>query len=178
MKTILILLLLAPLAAQAQRVHTASIPRAGDTVFPGSPAWIHAGSPHNTLTGDSITLIWGADGALHPLGYAIEDVDGSWVVNTLANREVVEEKTRLMAAARLIMQEMPDRKILRPVNTGTVSIARNDTGYDPYKEVMQWVDSIARVYNAPYFRQRMYDNYRTGHGGLEPTPYDHPRYDS
>src|ERR1035441_570551 len=98
--------------------HKAKAPRAGDTVMPGTPEWIHAGSPRSSITGDSIALICGDDGKLHPLGYAIEGADGSWVANTLKNRETIEdhkETIRLKLVVAQIMRDMPDRKIFRPV---------------------------------------------------------------
>ncbi|HWF43694.1 MAG TPA: hypothetical protein VG537_03535 [Candidatus Kapabacteria bacterium] len=140
-------------------------PHAGDTVWPGSPGWVHAGSPRSSITGDSIALIWGADGILHPLGYAIEDTNGSWIGNTLENRNLIEdhrETMRLTVAVREIMQMLPDRKILK-VRKGRRTVASPDTGYNPFMVLMHWVDSIAKKYNDPYFleeEQQLYERPR------------------
>ena len=160
--------------------HKAKAPCAGDTVFPGSPEWLHAGSPRRSVTGEEVTLIWGTDGKLHPLGYAIEDADGSWVPNTPKNQEMIEdhkETIRLKAAVRLIMRDMPDRKILRPAKICTVSITLRDTGYNPYKVIMEWADSIARVFDDQYFFQEMHNYYQSLRSGLGPTPFDEPLRD-
>ncbi len=154
--------------------HPTKAPQAGDTVFPGSPEWVHAGSPRSSITGDSISLIWGSDGQLHSLGYAIEDADGSWVRNTPENRETI----RLITATRQIMRDMPDRKILRPVDTLNVSIATRDTGYNPYEELMQWADSIAKVYDDPDFYKEVKIYYQSTRYGLDPTPFYDPRIKS
>jgi len=184
MKTIILTLLMTSVSAFAQRLHIANHPHAGDTVLPGTPAWIHAGSPRSTITGDSILLIWGADGKLHPLGYAIEDTGGIWVANTLAGREGVEdhkELLRLKAAVRQIALDMPDRKILSYVtgnagNIRTPGKKASESGSDPYKELMKWADSIARVYNAPYFLKAIQDYYQSRRSGVEPTPFDRRSY--
>jgi hypothetical protein len=152
--------------------HPAKAPRAGDTVWPGSPEWVHAGSPRSAITGDSISLICGSDGKLHSLGYEIEDADGSWVANTLANRETI----RLMSAVKEIVRDIPDRIILTPVDSLNVSVATPDTGYDPYNEIMQWADSIARVFDDPDFYQEE-ENYYRSPERLDESMYD-PRVKS
>jgi hypothetical protein len=148
-------------------------------VWPGSPAWVHAGSPRSAITGDSIALLCGTDGNLHPLGYEIEDTGGVWVANTLTNREKMEdhkETIRLTAAVKQIMRDMPDRKIHRPVDTQNVSITIPDTGYDRYNEIMQWADSIATVYDDPDFYQEE-ENYYRAPERLDDSMYD-PRVES
>jgi hypothetical protein len=178
MKTIVIaLLLLTPLSTIAQETHKAKTPRAGDTVLPGTPAWIHAGSPRSSITGDSIALICGADGALHPLGYAIEGADGSWVANTPKNRETIEdhkETMRLKLAVAQIMRDMPDRKIPKPVTNCNVTVTTTDTGYNPYIEILKWADSIANVFDDQYFYQEMKNYYQSPRNGLGQTPFDDP----
>ncbi len=141
MKTILLTILLGtPVVTLAQKplVHIPKAPHAGDTVWPGSQAWIHAGSPRSVITGDSIALIWGSDGKLHSLGYEIEDTDGSWVTSTPEGYAIVEyhkEIVRLTAAVRQIMLDMPDRIIPRAVDTQIVRLATHDTVYEPNEEM-------------------------------------------
>lgn len=150
--------------------------RDGDTVFPGSPEWIHAGSPRNTATGEGVILIWGADGTLHPIGYAIEDTGGNWVANTPENRKMVAdhwETKRLIATAREIMRETPDSIILRPAKARIVTDTTPDTGYDPYKIVMQWADSIATFYNDSYFLEG-FENYYKRPRKVDWYPYYDP----
>jgi hypothetical protein len=138
-------------------------PHPGDTVWPGSAGWVHAGSPRSSITGDSIALICGADGTLHPLGYAIEDSKGAVVVNTQENL--------LKVAVHEIMQMLPDRKILN-VRKSRRTVASPDTGYNPFNVLMHWVDSIAKKYNDPYFleeEQQLYERPR----GFILTPLDY-----
>ena len=161
--------------------HTAKVPHTGDTVWPGTPEWIHAGSPRNSITGDSVTLIFGADGKLYSLGYAIEDSGDTWVANTPKNSEMVaehKETIRLTAAVKQIMQDMPDRIILRPVEIRDVMADAPDTGYDPYNEVMQWADSIARVFDDPDFYQWVKNHYRSQQQGVDASQFDDPRGNS
>ena len=161
--------------------HPAKAPHAGDTVWPGSPAWVHAGSPRNATTGDSVLLICGTDGNLHPLGYAIEDSGGMWVANTPKNSEMVEEHkeiVRLTATVREIMLETPDRKIVRTINLPVSEDTTRDTGYDPYNEVMQWADSIARVFDDPDFYQWVKNHYRSQQQGIDASQFDDPRGNS
>jgi|GEM_PF-5173915 len=169
-----------PAIGQHRQPQQSKVPRPGDTVFPGSTEWLHVGSPRNSVTGEEVILIWGADGKLHPIGYAIEDTDGSWVANTPVNQETVidhKETMLLKAAVREIMRESPDRKIVRPVKARNQSIMLHDTGYDPYKFVMHWADSIGRVFDDPDFVQEMEQYYRQPKNGLWLTPYYEPSRD-
>jgi hypothetical protein len=184
MKTIILTILLGtPIVIFAQKpaTHVAKAPRTGDTIWPGSPQWIHAGSPRNASTGDSVLLLCGTDGKLHPLGYAIEDSGGMWVANTPKNSEMVAEHkeiVRLIAAVRKIIQDMPDKKIPRPAEIQIVTANAPDTGYDPYNEVMHWADSISKVYDDPDFYQWVKNHYRTQQQGLDASQFDDPRGNS
>ncbi|MFI5202317.1 MAG: hypothetical protein ACHQNE_08010, partial [Candidatus Kapaibacterium sp.] len=122
--------------------HPARMHHPGDTILPGSKEWVHAGSPHDTKTGEPVALIW--------------DEDGNLVMNTPEN----SERIRLQAAVQQIERESPDRIIRRPVNKRIAVSAAKDTGYDPYKWVMHWTDSVATFYKDPDFLESVEEYYR------------------
>ena len=149
--------------AQSHSIHT------GDTVWPGSQAWIRAGSPHNTVTGDSTILVCGSDGELHPIGVAVQIAGRNLIINTPKDNGLV----RLEEAVREIMQESPDRIIPKPRKAHTPVSRVPDRGYNPYAYVMHWADSIAKVYQDPEFLEEMQEFYRLPKT-VGVTPWDTP----
>jgi hypothetical protein len=122
--------------------HVSKTHQMGDTILPGSQQWVHAGSPHDTKTGEPIPLIW--------------DEGGSLVMNTPEN----SERIRLRIAVQQIERESPDKIIHRLGKIRIAMSAEKDTGYDPYEWVMHWTDSVATFYKDPDFLESVGEYYR------------------